>query len=259
MPDASANEFAAIKTCISVLAEKIRNFTEEADIDDIMNQVGELLDESISTTGYVIHPTEETSLLDLSQVDFEALKALFEKGRKRTEAEKLKRAVGAKLQSMVTLNKTRTDLMEKFKKLIEEYNKGLDVEGFFAKLTAFVKELSQEEKRGVTEKLSEEELALFDILTKPEIDMTKAEKEAVKKVARNLLQTLKDAKLVLDWRKNNNPAPTFTALLERCWTSYLGHTHLNFTNRSAMLFTSTFTTAIKGKVGVFIRVKCNDS
>lgn len=201
LPDASANEFASIKTCIAVLAEKIRNFTEEADIDDIMNQVGELLDESISTTGYVIHPTEETSLLDLSQVDFEALKALFEKGRKRTEAEKLKRAVGAKLQSMVTLNKTRTDLMEKFKKLIEEYNKGLDVEGFFAKLTAFVKELSQEEKRGVTEKLSEEELALFDILTKPEIDMTKAEKEAVKKVARKLLQTLKEAKLVLDWRK----------------------------------------------------------
>ena len=201
LPDASANEFAAIKTCIAVLAEKIRNFTEEADIDDIMNQVGELLDESISTTGYVIHPTEETSLLDLSQVDFEALKALFEKGRKRTEAEKLKRAIGAKLQSMVTLNKTRTDLMEKFKKLIEEYNKGLDVEGFFAKLTAFVKELSQEEKRGVTEKLSEEELALFDILTKPEIDITKAEKEAVKKVARNLLQTLKEAKLVLDWRK----------------------------------------------------------
>jgi type I restriction enzyme, R subunit len=201
LPDASANEFAPIKTCIAVLAEKIRNFTEEASIDDIMNQVGELLDESISTTGYVIHPTEETSLLDLSQVDFEALQALFQKGRKRTEAEKLKRAVGTKLQNMVTLNKTRTDLMEKFKKLIEEYNKGLDVDGFFAKLTAFVKELSQEEQRGVAEKLSQEELALFDILTKPEIDMTKAEKEAVKKVARTLLQTLKEAKLVLDWRK----------------------------------------------------------
>jgi len=91
--------------------------------------------------------------------------------------------------------------MEKFKKLIDQYNKGLDVEGFFAKLTDFVKELSQEEKRGVVEKLSEEELALFDILTKPEIDITKSEKEAVKKVARTLLQTLKEAKLVLDWRK----------------------------------------------------------
>ena len=62
---------------------------------------------------------------------------------------------------MVQLNKTRTDLLEKFKKLIDEYNKGLDVEGFFAKLTDFVKELSAEEKRGVSEQLSEEELALF--------------------------------------------------------------------------------------------------
>ena len=201
LPDASANDFSPIKTCLAVLAEKIRNFTEEADIDDIMNQVSDLLDESIATKGYIIHATEQTSLLDLSQVDFEALKAHFQKGRKRTEAEKLKRAVGAKLNSMVTLNKTRTDLMEKFKKLIEEYNKGLDVEGFFAKLTDFVKELSEEEQRSVTEKLSEEELALFDILTKPEIDITKSEKEAVKKVARSLLQTLKEAKLVLDWRK----------------------------------------------------------
>ncbi|MEZ6110152.1 MAG: DUF3387 domain-containing protein [Pirellulaceae bacterium] len=102
---------------------------------------------------------------------------------------------------MVLLNKTRTDLMEKFKKLIEEYNKGLDVDGFFAKLTDFVKELTEEERRGVSEQLSEEELALFDILTKPEIDMTDKEKEEVKKVARALLQTLKQAKLVLDWRK----------------------------------------------------------
>lgn len=201
LPDASANAFAPIKTCLAVLADKIRNFTEEAVIDDIMGQVGELLDESIATKGYVIHATETTSLIDLSQIDFEALKAHFEKGRKRTEAEKLKRAVGDKLQNMVQLNKTRIDLMEKFKKLIDEYNKGLDVEGFFAKLVSFVKELSAEEQRGVSEHLTEEELALFDILTKPEIDMTAKEKEAVKKVARMLLQTLKEAKLVLDWRK----------------------------------------------------------
>ncbi len=68
-------------------------------------------------------------------------------------------------------------------------------------MVTFVKELSEEEQRGVSEKLSEEELALFDILTKPEINMTDKEKEEVKKVARHLLQTLKEAKLVLDWRK----------------------------------------------------------
>ena len=108
------------------------------------------------------------SLIDLSQIDFEALKAHFEKGRKHTEAEKLKGAVSKKLQQMVQLNKTRTDLLEKFKKLIEEYNKGLDVDGFFEKLVAFVKELSEEDQRGVAEQLTEEELAIFDILTKPD-------------------------------------------------------------------------------------------
>ncbi|MBI2477139.1 MAG: DUF3387 domain-containing protein, partial [Planctomycetia bacterium] len=151
--------------------------------------------------GYDIHGTDETSLIDLSQIDFEALAAHFQKGKKRTQAEKLKQAVGNKLRGMVRLNKTRADLMEKFKKMIDEYNKGMDVEGFFAKLVSFVKELSEEEQRGVSEQLTEEELALFDILTKPEIDMTAKEKDEVKKVARMLLQTLKDAKLVLDWRK----------------------------------------------------------
>jgi type I restriction enzyme R subunit len=158
-------------------------------------------DAKAATKGYVIHPTEQASLLDLSEIDFEALKAHFEKGRKRTEAEKLKQAVGNKLQSMVKLNKTRVDLIDKFKKLIDEYNKGLDVDSFFAMLTDFVKELSAEDQRGVAEQLSEEELALFDILTKPDFDITDKEKVEVKKVSRMLLQTLKEAKLVLDWRK----------------------------------------------------------
>jgi type I restriction enzyme R subunit len=201
LPDPKANDFAPIKTCIAVLAEKIRSFTEEASIEDLMEKVGQLLDESIATKGYVIHATEESSLIDLSQIDFDALKAHFEKGRKHTEAEKLKGAVSKKLTQMVQLNKTRTDLLEKFKKLIEEYNKGLDVEGFFEKLVTFAKELNEEDQRGVAEQLSQEELAIFDILTKPSPDLPPKEKKEVKKIARNLLQTLKEAKLVLDWRK----------------------------------------------------------
>ena len=88
---------------------------------------------------------------------------------------------------MVQLNKNRTDLLEKFKKLIEEYNSGMDVDGFFEKFMAFVKELNQEDQRGVAEQLSEEELAIFDILTKPELDMTAEDRKQVKAVARTLL------------------------------------------------------------------------
>jgi type I restriction enzyme R subunit len=201
LPDPAANEFLSIKTCLAVLAEKIRSFLPEVSIDDVMEKVGQLLDESIATKGYVIHSTEETSIIDLSQIDFEALKAHFEKGRKRTEAEKLKSAVSQKLQRMVQLNKNRVDLLEKFKRLIEEYNKGLDVDGFFEKLLAFVRELNQEDQRGVAEQLTEEELTVYDILTKPEFELTDEDRKQVKLVARTLLQTLKEAKLVLDWRK----------------------------------------------------------
>jgi type I restriction enzyme, R subunit len=199
LPDPSANEFAPIKTCFAVLAEKIRSFTEEVTIEDLMEKVGILLDDSVAAEGYRIG--EEPLLIDLSQIDFEALKAHFDKGRKHTEAETLKGKVSKKLQKMVQLNKTRIDLLEKFKKLIEEYNKGLDVDGFFEKLVTFVKELSEEDQRGIAEQLTEEELAIFDILTKPTPDLPPKEKKEVKKIARRLLNTLKEAKLVLDWRK----------------------------------------------------------
>ncbi len=92
--------------------------------------------------------------------------------------------------------------MEKFQRMIDEYNQGAaNLEEFFERLLKFVKELQEEEKRGVSEGLSEEELAVFDLITKPEMKLTKKEEGQVKKVARELLETLKLEKLVLDWRK----------------------------------------------------------
>jgi hypothetical protein len=62
-------------------------------------------------------------------------------------------------------------------------------------------ELTAEDKRAVSEELTDEELAVFDILMKPDIELSKADRKKVKAVARKLLQTLKETKLVLDWRK----------------------------------------------------------
>ena len=199
LPDPAANEFAPVKACLVVLAEKIRSFLGEVDIEGVMEKISDLLDESVSAEGYRID--EKPKVVDLSQINFEALAELFATGKKRTAAEKLKTAIGDRLAVMVELNKSRTDLLEKFKQLIDEYNKGLDVDLFFTKAKAFLDELTEEDRRGVAEQLSEEELAVFDILMKPQIEMTAAEKKEVKAVARRLLQTLKEAKLVLDWRK----------------------------------------------------------
>jgi type I restriction enzyme R subunit len=101
---------------------------------------------------------------------------------------------------MVTQNKTRLDL-ERFRKLIDDYNSGSrNVETFFQRLMDFAKELYAEQKRGVAESLTEEKLTIFDLLTKPAVELTPAERNQVKKAAMDMLEILKAEKLVLDWR-----------------------------------------------------------
>ena len=62
-------------------------------------------------------------------------------------------------------------------------------------------ELMEEEKRAIRQNLTEEELTIFDLLTKPDIHLSGKEADKVKKVAGKMLNRLKQEKLVLDWRK----------------------------------------------------------
>ena len=50
--------------------------------------------------------------------------------------------------------------------------------------------------------MTEDELAIFDILTKPRVDISQKEERQVKAVAKDMLETLKSKALVLDWRKS---------------------------------------------------------
>jgi type I restriction enzyme R subunit len=59
--------------------------------------------------------------------------------------------------------------------------------------------LNDEQQRHVREHMSEEELVIFDILTRPAPELSTEERAEVKKVARELLGRLKDL-LVLNWR-----------------------------------------------------------
>jgi type I restriction enzyme, R subunit len=203
LPDPLANELAPLAVLVSYLAAKIKADTEPPDISAVMGDVEELLNDSIATEGYRIGPASRPeALVNLSEIDFEALQAKFAQSHKRTEAEKLKRLIEGKLAQMMAVNSSRADFAEKFQKLIDAYNAGSqNIEDFFKELKEFAKGLTEEEQRAVAEGLTEEELALFDILTKPEPKLTKAEEAEVKKVCKELLATLKREKLVLDWRE----------------------------------------------------------
>lgn len=72
-------------------------------------------------------------------------------------------------------------------------------------LLDFIRTMSDEEQRATREGLNEEELAIFDLLIKPEPKLTHRQEVEVKKIARSLLAKLKREKLILDWRLKETP------------------------------------------------------
>jgi len=200
LPDEHANEFLEIRNVLGVLAEKIRSYSPVTDISGVIREVEQLLDSAVVAREYV--EGTPPKLVDLSRVDFEALRRRFSKGRKHIEVEVLKNQIAAKLGQLLRYNKTRSGFVEKFQRLIDEYNSGaINLEAFFEELVKFARGLEEEEKRCLAEGLQEEELAIVDLLTKPNLKLTKKEETEVKKVAKDLLSTLKEEKLVIDWRK----------------------------------------------------------
>lgn len=201
LPDDRASEFAGICQLIRRLSEKIRSLTPTANIDHVMADIEEVLDMSIDAEGYLISGDAE-NVVDLSGLDFEKMRCDFDKKHKNTELQKLKTKIEQVISDMVAQNRTRADYLERFEKMIEEYNSGSkNVDIIYKNLVDLAETLSEEQKRHMQENLTEEQLALFDILTKPEFELTERDKQQVKATARQLLETLKNEKLVLDWRK----------------------------------------------------------
>lgn len=203
LPDTAANEFSPVCKVFRVIADKIRSEIPPVDISEVMAQIEALLNESVDAKGYEMPPVlNPDRYIDLSKIDFDALRDKFEKSHKPIEAQKLRAKLTFKLARMVKLNRTRIDFLQEFQKMIDEYNSGaINVQDFFDKLLGFAKRLDAEEKRGIAEQLTEEELVVFDLLTKPDIALSGKEVADVKKVAKALLEKLKKEKLVLDWRK----------------------------------------------------------
>lgn len=200
LPDPEAGKYTTEVTPIYIINQKIKSIFGPTDISDVLGEVENLLDKSVLADGYTIPIVSEP--IDLSKIDFDALKAGFDKGKKRIELERLKASIKAELEKMVRANKTRNDLVKKFQDMIDEYNAGSkNLDELFKQLVLFTKDLKEEEKRSIKENLSEEELTIFDLLTKPNPKLSKDEEIKVKKGAKRLLDSLKGEKLVLDWRK----------------------------------------------------------
>ena len=205
LPDKRANEFSRVRAVSKFLADAIAAYTERTDVSGVLGRVEQLLDESVAAHEYLIPESDAEALFDLAAVDWKGLEEAFKQGRPRTAAQRLRSLLSARITALVRLNPSRVDLVERFEKLVADYNAGsINTETFFQELLQFSNTLSEEEARSLSEGLTEEQLAIFDLLTRPAPELSDDETAHVKSVAEELLAVLKRGKIVLDWRKEQN-------------------------------------------------------
>jgi len=185
------NDYRSAYDAINIIYKSLQEDVEKADISDIMRELHAVIEESIEPTNEV---RETSKLYDISKIDFERLRKEFERSpTKNTTVQSLKEVIEKKLLKMLMQNPTRTDFQKHYEDIVNDYNSEKDrvtIEATFEALIKLVDELSDEEQRAVKEGLSEESLALFDLLLKP--DLSKKEVDRIKKVAEGLYATLRD-------------------------------------------------------------------
>ena len=161
---------------------------------------------------------------DLSQIDMEKLRDEFAQQvrHKATTLQDIREIVEQKLAEMLARNPSRMDYQQKYEEIVADYNREKDrvtIEETFRRLTELIRELDAEQKRAVEEGLNEDELAIYDLLRKGDLD--RVGRERVKQSSRDLLATVKARLAELDrfWEKEQTKAEMKVFILDELFTS----------------------------------------
>jgi type I restriction enzyme R subunit len=200
---------------------------DQQDITEVQRRIIELMDESVvvdgSATQVVREPPEKWKIIqpsrvwDLSKTNFEQLKQDFKTIEyKNIQITDLLAFIKKKLDEMLKQNLTRRDFAERLQSIVDRYNSGgSSNENYYDELVNFASEMKVEDERHVREGLSEDELEIFDLLSKDQ--MTEAETQEVKLAARKLLKRVLEEHprvLVEDWFKDAHTRKIVKTALE---------------------------------------------
>jgi type I restriction enzyme R subunit len=200
-------DFDAEESAFTAIYNKLQDARVAPDVSRLLQDLYDVVDTALTTDDQAVRlpANQPAPRYDLSNIDFSRLRAEFEKTPfKNVVAMNLMEKIEERLAAMVARNPTRVDLYERYQEIVQEYNKDKDaaeIQKVMDDLFAFNDDCSEEEKRYLREGLdNEDQLAVFDLLQKE--SLTKGDREAIKKVARELLDKLTSGKLQIDhWRE----------------------------------------------------------
>jgi type I restriction enzyme R subunit len=189
----SAFAYAERHDNIEAIYKKLEERRDTADVTDLLKELHRIVNEAIRAA----NPSDgqaESKFFDLSQIDLEKLRDEFSKKvkRKASALQDIRQVVEDKLAQMIASNPLRMDYYKKYSEIVADYNREKDrvtIEDTFAKLVDLANSLSAEQRRAAEEGLSEDELALFDLLKKE--NLSKSDRERVKLASQSLLDSVR--------------------------------------------------------------------
>ena len=189
----SAFAYAERHDNIEAIYKKLEERRDTSDVMDLLKELHRIVNQAIRAA----EPDaaqREPKFFDLSHIDLEKLRDEFARKVKRKAAtlQDIRQLVEDKLALMLRYNPLRMDYYKKYSEIVADYNREKDrvtIEETFARLVALAQSLSAEQRRAAEEGLSEDELAVFDLLKKE--NLSKAERERVKLASRSLLDSVR--------------------------------------------------------------------
>ncbi|MBE3560575.1 MAG: type I restriction endonuclease subunit R, partial [Ktedonobacteraceae bacterium] len=208
LPDKEAARFKARIFFLRAVQQTIFAAMSGQNIDDTLTRGRRIIAEGTSIYDYVSRQTshDPDALLgtfDLSQIDFDALAASMRAENIYLQAERLRSLLTLRLQRMIRVNPKRADYLKKLEDITTKYNReSANNADYPTEIIEFARQVRDEELRPAREQMSEEELAIADLLLSPELHLTVAERRQVKETARTLLKTIQGSNLLVrDWHK----------------------------------------------------------
>jgi len=219
----SALAYAERHDNIEAIYKKLQDRRDTADVTEVLKELHRIVNEAIRAAA----PGEDHAeglTVDLSQIDFEKLRKEFASKvqRKHVALQDIRDVIEKKLAQMLGRNPMRMDYYKKYQEIIADYNREKDratVEATFAQLVTLATSLDAEQRRAAEEGLTDDELAMFDLLFRENI--SKADRERLKQASRVLLTSLRALLQPMhDWTQNaSTQAEVKIFILDNLWRS----------------------------------------
>lgn len=206
---------------LEAIYRKLGERRDMAEVGELLKVLRRIINQAIATQ----EPGADQAggiKVDLSQIDMEKLRDEFahKVRRKATVIEDIRKVLEQKLAQMLARNPLRMNFEKTYQDIITAYNADKDrasIEETFVRLTNLSQSLSAEEQRAVELGLTEDQLALFDLLGKASLSAT--EREVLKQESRALLAELQQLIAPLDrWtEKEQTQAEVETFILDHLY------------------------------------------